>query len=131
MNIYTRAIHFKNGDILTITEQELIASKEAILKGNRWIVVQGDLISADTIARIGSHHATAEIAVRDHANEERKLMMAGQGDLVDKRRKLVAQAAIKHHEISQNKLLERTKKPRSELPEIMHWKDENGELHYS
>jgi hypothetical protein len=131
MNIYTRAIHYKNGDILTITEEELIAIQDAILKGNRWVRVQGEMVSADTIARIGSHHATAEIALRDYANEERALEMIGQSDVVDKRREFLTEAAIKHHATTHKKLLARTNKPRSELPEVLHWKDENGEIHYS
>jgi hypothetical protein len=97
MNIYTRAIHFKNGDILTITEKELIAIQTAILQGKRWVIVQGELISADTIARIGNHHASAEIALREQANEERALLIAGKFDEVDERRRLVARSAIEHH----------------------------------
>lgn len=131
MNIYTRAIHFKNGDILTITEDELIASKNAILKGNRWIVVQGELISADTIARIGSHHATAEIAMRDRANEDRKLLLAGRGDVVDERRRLEAEATARRYSFSPETTPAKIHGSGDVLKEALSWRDDNGEVHYS
>lgn len=131
MNLYTRAIHFKNGETLTITDGELTASKNAILKGHRWIVVQGELISADTIARIGSHHATAEMAVRDRASSERVLIMAGRGDVVDEQRRLEAQATARHYAITQAAVLENEPKTAATQKDALSWRDENGEIHYS
>jgi hypothetical protein len=132
VNIYTRAIHFKNGDILTITEDELKAVQKAILGGNRWVRVQGELISADTIARIGNHHATAEIAVREEANNERNLILRGHSDLVDKRRKSLADATFNRHSNHRAKLpVKEAKEAAGEPQDVLSWTDTNGEIHYS
>lgn len=131
MNIYTRAIHFKNGDILTISEDELNAVQKAILGGSRWVRIQGELVSTDTIARIGSHHATAEIAVREEANNDRNLVLLGHSDLVDKKRKSLADTAIKRQSIHQEKLPIKGKESASKLQDVLSWSDANGETHYS
>lgn len=59
MSEYTRAIFFKDGASLTITPQEEKTIKAGLLAGGKWVDVQNEFISADNIARIGSHHATA------------------------------------------------------------------------
>jgi len=131
MNLYSRAIHFKNGDVLTITEDELRAVQVAILQGNRWFMVQGELISADTIARVGSHHATVEMALRDHANEERTLVLAGKGDVVDELRKQTARTTIEHHQKTPIMAQPKGKSARGPREDALYWKDENEEKHFS
>jgi hypothetical protein len=130
MNLYTRAIYFKNGDSLIITADELRGVQNAILQGNRWILVQGELISADTVARVGSHHATVEMAVRDQADEDRRLIMAGKENEVDERRRLEAEETARHFAATPEQLERRTREFRSELKDVMYWSDENQECHY-
>jgi hypothetical protein len=58
MSEYTRAIFFKDGNCLTITPEEEEGIKTGLRAGGKWIEVQGEFISADNVARVGSHHAT-------------------------------------------------------------------------
>lgn len=58
---YKKAVYFKNGDILTITEKEAETIKAGLNAGAKWIEVQTEFIAADHIGRIGNHHATAQV----------------------------------------------------------------------
>lgn len=93
---YTRAIFFKDGKTLTITDQEYQGIFKALAERVEWIEVQGNLISKDTIARLGNHEATAQMKKTQEANLERKLILEGQSDLVDMRRKLIEKKSIEH-----------------------------------
>ena len=94
--MYTRAIYFKNGDVKTITESEFEGVKNALLKEQKWIQVQGAMISADTIARVDNHHDTAMQQKRTEYTSEMIMIAEGKGKLVDERRKLAQKLAIEN-----------------------------------
>jgi len=80
---YEKAIYFKDGKCLTITRGEADGIISGLQSGGRWIDVQGELISADTIARVGTHHATAHIKKMAEADSERIMKIEGKGDVVE------------------------------------------------
>lgn len=86
--MYTKAIYTKNGDVVTITEGEAKGVMAALQSGEKWIVVQGEMYSADTIARIGNHEMSAEIKRTAEADLDRKLELSGGRDLVEAKRLL-------------------------------------------
>jgi hypothetical protein len=97
MNEYTRAIHFKNGESKLITDDEMgkIAMVLENYDGkNKFITIQGEMISIDTIARVGSHHATAETQHRNESDLQRTLELNGQKESVDIRRKMIADKSM-------------------------------------
>ncbi len=94
--MYTRAMFFKDGSVKTITESEFEGVKNALLKEQKWIQVQGAMISADTIARVDSHHDTAMQQKRTEATGEMVMIAEGKGDLVDARRALTQKMAIEN-----------------------------------
>ena len=130
MSLYTRAIHFKNDETLTITEEEMQAIQQALLSGNKWLKVQGEMISIDTVARIGNHHATAEMKKREAANMIRELELSGRSDLVDDQRRLQLSAAIEKSAELQASLPVISKSVK-EQSDFMYWQDEHGIRHYS
>ena len=56
---YSKAIHFHDGEVKTITDQECLKIQQELLNGAEWLQVQGELINTKSIKRVGSHHATA------------------------------------------------------------------------
>lgn len=48
-----------SGEVITITQEEETQVKKDLLAGAEWIQVQGNLINTKSIAKVGSHHATA------------------------------------------------------------------------
>lgn len=97
MNEYTRAIHFKNGESKLITDDEMqkIAQVLDNYDGkNKFLTIQGEMISIDTIARVGSHHATAETQNRNESDLQRTLELNGQKELVDARRKMIMEKSM-------------------------------------
>ena len=94
--LYTRAIYFKDGKNLTITESEAKAITERMISGDKFVVVQGELISADTIARVGSHSSTADLKKYERAQIETQLKLDGKGYLVERRKELEKKIAIEN-----------------------------------
>lgn len=94
MNKYTRALHFKNGQSILITDEEMLKISAMIEQGLRFVKVQGEMISVDTIARIGSHHATADLQKRNESDVQRALENGGKSALADARRELIKNKAI-------------------------------------
>ena len=103
---FTKAIYFKDGKSLTITEQEVLAAKERLLDGDRWIEVQGNFISADNVARIGQHESTTEIKKWNETNLDRSLIAGGRQDLVDAKRKLIKEKTLNAYR-SENEMLKK------------------------
>lgn len=66
----TRVIYFKDGKHLTIGEEEFYAVKKEILSGKKFIHVQNNLISVNTISRVGSHEGAAEMIRREKGNRQ-------------------------------------------------------------
>jgi len=125
--MFTKALYTKNGDVVTLTEAEAKGVMTALQTGEKWVVVQGEMFSADTIARVGNHEMTAEINRTEHADLERRLVLSGQSDLVDARRLLKKNMAI-------NSVLEaRAGSVALEIETIdaLHYFDEDGIKHYS
>jgi hypothetical protein len=77
---FTKAIYYKDGQCLTITDHESEAIKQRLLAGDKFVEVQGDFISADNIARIGSHHATYQIHKQEQANLETTMKLEGRDE---------------------------------------------------
>ena len=73
MSEYTRAIFFKDGKCLTITPKEEETIKTGLRAGAKWIDVQNEFISADSVSRIGSHHATAHMEKLEQYQEKTDL----------------------------------------------------------
>jgi hypothetical protein len=94
--MFTKALYTKNGDIVTLMESEAIGVMEALKAGEKWIVVQGEMFSSDTIARIGNHEMSAELKRVEHADIERSLVLGGRKDLVDSRRILAEKMSVKN-----------------------------------
>lgn len=92
--MFTKAIYTKNGDVVTITEQEAAGLMNALQAGEKWIVVQGEMYSADTIARVGNHTMTTEIKRMAEADSERKLELSGGRSIIDAKRELKKKMAI-------------------------------------
>jgi hypothetical protein len=95
---FTRAINLMSGEVITITEKEFQAVSEAIQAKEEWIRVQGQLINTKAIAKIGNHHATAEMKKMSGANLDRALMSAGRLDILEAKRKMVKDKAMKENE---------------------------------
>lgn len=94
MNEYTRAVHFKNGESKLITDKEMEDIINFIGNGSKFVMVQRELVSVDTIARVGSHHDTAMQQKRNEADIQRNLEIGGQHALAENRRKLIKKTAI-------------------------------------
>jgi len=92
---YTKALFFKDGKVLTITEEEANGIKAGLLAGGKWVHVQEDLISADNIARVGNHEMSAELKRVEYADLDRKLVLSGRSDLVDAKRSLAKKMSVK------------------------------------
>lgn len=93
MNL-SRAIYYKDGRQLVVTEQEAEAVKASLLAGDKFVEVGGDFISADNIARIGSHTMTAEREKFKQADVERQMLSAGRIEEVEKLRAMKKKMAI-------------------------------------
>lgn len=96
MNQYTRAVHFKNNDSKLITDQEMENIIKNISGGAKFVMIQGELVSVDTIARVGAHHDTAMQQIRNESDLQRELVFSGNPELADARRKMIADKAITH-----------------------------------
>lgn len=136
--MYTRALFFKDGSVKTITESEFEGVKNALLKEQKWVQVQGAIISADTIARVDSHHDTAMQQKRSEATAETTLMIEGKGELVDARRKLAQKMAIENAIKDNRKMIESLEKKslpmsceESESGNAEYYLNEFGEKMYS
>lgn len=93
MNL-SRAIYYKDGRQLVVTEKEAEAVKARLLAGDKFIEVGGDFISADNIARVGSHAMTAEREKVKQADFERQMLSAGRIEEVEKLRAMKKKMAI-------------------------------------
>ena len=130
MSFYIRALHFKNGDTLTITEEEMQSIKAAVLAGHKWLRVQNQLISIDTVARIGNHHASAEMTKRQEADTIRDLELSGRSDVVDEQRRLMfVRAESKSLSLPTASAVVSTQV--DEKPDCLFWEDEHGNRYYS
>ena len=95
--MYTKAVFFKDGKHLTLTEQEAEGLKGRLIAGDRFVEVQGNFISADNIARIGNHEMSAEIKRVQSADVERSLLLEGKNEEVGKIRELKKSIAVRNH----------------------------------
>jgi hypothetical protein len=130
MTLYTRALHFKNGETLTITDKEMQSIQMAILAGHKWLKVQKQLISIDTVARIGNHHATAEMQKRQEADTIRELELAGRSALVDEHRRLIyVEASTRSPSLPKSTAVVST--PIADKPDCLYWEDEHGIRYYT
>lgn len=89
-----KAVYFKDGKSLVVTDQEAEAIKARLVAGDRFIEVAGELISTDNIGRVGHHEMTAENNKMQVANVERALISAGKIEMVEKLRALKRVKAI-------------------------------------
>jgi hypothetical protein len=55
---YPKAIYLMTNEVITITIEEEKAIKENLKAGAEWIEVQGNLINAKSVSKVGNHHAT-------------------------------------------------------------------------
>lgn len=46
-------------EVITITEDEAKQIQASLIAGAEWIAVQGELINAKSISKVGNHHATS------------------------------------------------------------------------
>ena len=83
---YYYAIYFFDGNMITITKEEMEQIKNDLTKGMEFIQVQGNMINVKNIARIGEHESTAQMKILDKASVENGLLVEGKGDLVDERK---------------------------------------------
>ena len=102
---YTRAIYYKDGTSNTITEQEEQAIKQRLLNGDKFIEFQGEFISADTVARIGKHHATTTINKINQSEQDMSLLSSGNQKLYKKKRELLKEKVINKAKSDQVKQL--------------------------
>jgi len=94
--MFTKALYTKNGDVVTLTEAEAKGVMTALQTGEKWVVVQGEMFSADTIARVGNHEMSAELKRVEQADLDRKLVLSGRSDLVDAKRFLAKKMSVDH-----------------------------------
>lgn len=125
--MFTKAIYTKNGDVVTITEQEAAGLMNALQAGEKWIVVQGEMYSADTIARVGNHTMTTEIKRMAEADSERKLELSGGRSIIDAKRELKKKMAIERIAGKEVEQIESgMTAEESESGKAEYWIDENG-----
>jgi hypothetical protein len=130
--MFTKAIYTKNGDVVTITEQEAAGLMNALQAGEKWIVVQGEMYSADTIARVGNHTMTTEIKRMAEADSERKLELSGGRSIIDAKRELKKKMAIERIAGKEVEQIESgMTAEESESGKAEYWIDENGQKMYS
>jgi hypothetical protein len=91
---FTKAIYFKDGKCLTITEKEAEGIIAGLNAGGKWVSVQGEFISADNIARIGNHTATAQIKSLEKSQAETEMKVLGKGSLVELKKEEEKKIAI-------------------------------------
>ena len=122
---YTRAIYYKDGSSETITPEEEQAIKQRLIAGDKFIEFQGEFISADTVARMGKHHATETMHKLNRSDVDMELLKSGNGKLLKQRRELIKERVVKRKEREKVK----------QLPEYedgpAYYLDENGEKMYS
>lgn len=122
----TRSIYFKDGQHLTITEEEFYEVKKNILAGAKHIHVQNTLISTDGISRVSSHEGTAEMIRREEGNF--MIGLPHDSKLLAVREKM---------RLPKNEPMERIEEHRGMTAEedergsAMYWIDENGQKMYS
>ncbi len=83
---YYYAIYFFDGNMITITAEEMAQIKNDITKGTQFIQIQGNLINVKNIARIGEHESTAQMKIMDRASVENRLLTNGKKNLVEDRK---------------------------------------------
>lgn len=67
---YPKAIFLMSGEVITITIEEEKLIKSNLKTGAEWIEVQGNLINAKSISKVGDHHATTYMKkIEDHQEE--------------------------------------------------------------
>lgn len=103
---FSKAIYTKNGDVVTLTESEAVGVMNALAQGQKWVVVQGEMYSTDTIARVGNHESSAQIKKVSEADMERKLELSGRRDLVDARRLLAKKMTVQRVLKEEDELLQ-------------------------
>lgn len=118
---FTKAIYFKDGKCLTITEDEAENIVAGLNAGGKWVDVQGEFISADNIARIGNHTSTTDIKKIKTSQSETEMKIAGKGDLIELKKadeeKKAIESALKEKKVM--------------IGEPAYYIDENGEKIYS
>ena len=130
--MFTKAIYTKNGDVVTITEQEAAGLMNALQAGEKWIVVQGEMYSADTIARVGNHTMTTEIKRMAEADSERKLELSGGRSIIDAKRELKKKMAIERIASQETKQIAAAmSNEESENGNAEYYLDEYGQKMYS
>lgn len=129
--MFTKALYTKNGDVVTLTESEAKGVMEALRAGEKWVVVQGEMYSSDTIARVGNHEMSAEIKRVAEHDLDRKLELSGRRDLVDSKRmlqeKMSVAGLLKREEETLSLPMSAEE---SENGDAEYWVDELGVKHY-
>lgn len=93
---YTHAVNLMSGEVITVSEKQAVAIKEALLNGAEWIPIGNELINAKSVAKVGYHHDTANAQKRLDSTNEMVMIAEGKGQLVDERRKLAQKLAIEN-----------------------------------
>ena len=75
---YPKAIYLMTNEVITITLEEEAKIKQDLVSGAEWIQVQGNLINAKSVSKIGDHHATAEINRIEGMQEKTNLKLKGE-----------------------------------------------------
>jgi len=80
---YSKALFLMSGEVITITEDEEKQVQQSLVAGAEWVSVQGNLINAKSISKIGNHHATSQIRSLEKSQAETEMKILGRYDLVD------------------------------------------------
>jgi len=128
---YNRAIFFKDGNVITITDKEAYAVKTRLLAGDRFVEVQGNLISADNVARVGDHVMSAENKRIENASIETSMLIAGKDEQVKKLRDLRKKLSMKSIQMEKEELLELPVAKEEDDGAPMYYLSEYGEKLYS
>ncbi len=74
---YPKAIFLMSGEVITLTGQEAKQIQEQLIGGAEWISVQGELINAKSVSKVGNHHATVMMKNIEGVQEKTNLKIAG------------------------------------------------------
>ena len=64
------------GEVITITLDEEVKIKRDLMDGVGWIQVQGNLINAKSVSKVGVHHATEYVNRLEKSQEKTDVKIA-------------------------------------------------------
>ena len=132
---FTHALNLMSGESITITENQAVAIRQALINGSEWVPVGNELINAKSISKVGYHHATADMKKRIENTNEIKMIADGKGALVNERRKLAQKlaidSAIKENRMELARMEGKMTEENEEKGEPMYYLNEHGEKIYS